>query len=445
MTTRAVPAILVFLVGCGLADTPAGPASTGGTPGQSASSPSEPVPTDCVNPPPDVTTLIAQERKAACYGSAELTVEAHAVLFQGAIDCPGVLQPAWLGCGGLMIELYALDEAAWVEPENVLAARSPNLGPALSAVIHPTYQIDLTHGLDALVTATGHFDDPEAQTCRYTSWPDDHPPSPEQSVAACRSLFVITHMDPLEVSGGGDEDGPSADGSFAAHDIAQVVTTDLVVRSAPGVGEDSVIYEWQLDAPTLLYIFDGPVAADGYDWYQAMPSSPDYLPTPYEPGWVAAGSKEGEAWIGPAEISCPSPSTESISELAAVAALACYGSTQLVLEGNFGGCAPGDPALAMAAEIWTTTCWLERFDCCPNVVPYPSGLPVRLGAGMAAVPPGIAQPSRLTGHFDDASSDSCLDVAPEGAGPFPPGWGQYICRTGFTVTEIVPLAAGQQT
>jgi hypothetical protein len=67
--------------------------------------------------------------------------------------------------------------------------------------------------------------------------------------------------------------------------IAQVVTTDLVVRSAPGTGSDSRVYDTRLASPTLLYVFDGPVAVDGYDWYLVLPQDRGWLQSDYRGGW----------------------------------------------------------------------------------------------------------------------------------------------------------------
>jgi hypothetical protein len=53
--------------------------------------------------------------------------------------------------------------------------------------------------------------------------------------------------------------------------VLVVVTTDLVVRSEPGTHDGSRILPTRLNGPTLLYVVDGPVQADGYDWYLVQP------------------------------------------------------------------------------------------------------------------------------------------------------------------------------
>ena len=434
MTSRAAIATLILLGACTATDPGAGLQSD--PPDPPPATPEASIPEDCVNPPPDVGTLIEQDQRAACYGDAELTVEAHAALLQGAIDCPGDLQPSWFACGGTIVELYPLDSARVPSPI-ILAARSPHSGPALSAVIHPDSGIDLHRGLDAPVTAIGHFDDPAAATCRYLSWPDPQPPAPEDVVANCREVFVITQLALLDVAERDPEASPPADGAFGPHDIAQVVTTGLVVRSDPGVGPDSEIFDWMLDAPTLLYIFDGPVSADGYAWYRVMPSRVDYLPSPYGIGWVAAGGKDGEPWIGQAAPECPPPTTEEVAALSGLGALACFGDTPLELEGDLGGCSARDPS-SFPAETWPARCSLAPFDCCPDVVPYPSGITTWFEAVLSTPIEG-PQPSRLIGQFDHPSATDCPDAARDGAPPAPDGWGRFVCRTSFVVAEAVPL------
>ena len=212
MKSRAALATLLVLAACTTTDPRASVESA--APESPAPTVGEPIPEDCVNPPPDVGTLIEHDRRAACYGNADLTIEAHAALTGGAVDCPGELDPSWLACGGTIVELYPLD-AAGVQPPIILAARSPHSGPYLSAVLHPDSGIDLQHGLDAPVTAIGHFDDPAAATCHYVSWPDDQPPAPAEVVAQCRETFVITELALLDVGRRGDSGlGVAADGQW---------------------------------------------------------------------------------------------------------------------------------------------------------------------------------------------------------------------------------------
>lgn len=434
MTARAVVILAFALAGCSaVAESPQATRVPSVTPTPRTM---EPTPEGCIPPPLGLRAVIDQQERAACYGSAELTLEAHAALVGGVVDCPGELEPSWLGCGGQMVELFPLDGSA--RPVDIVLAARSRSGLSLWAVVHPDSGIDLRRGLDAPVRVTGHFDDPAAVTCRYTRWPDNDPPSVEEVVTSCQSQFVITEFELLDVTGDNGVEVDPSTAAFSAHDIAQVVTTDLVVRSAPGIGADSSIFDSTLDVPTLLYIFDGPVVADGYDWYLVMPSRVDYLPSGYGVGWVAAGSKEGEPWIGRAVVECPPPTLEELAALSGLAALSCFGATGLEIEGDL-GCVQRDP-VAYPAQRWSTVCGLTRFDCCPDVVPYPSGMAVFLEPGPGwPLPYTHVQPARIVGRFDDASAGECEDAAQEGAGPVPAGWGRFVCRTSFVVSDIVPI------
>jgi hypothetical protein len=225
--------------------------------------------------------------------------------------------------------------------------------------------------------------------------------------------------------------------------IAQVVTTDLVVRSAPGTGPESRIYQERLASPTLLYVFDGPVAADGYDWYLVLPRNLSFLPSGYHVGWVAAAGKDGEAWIGDATPQCPEPTLEDIVALSDVAMLACFGSQSLGLEGWISTCSARDPAIA-SPYIWASRCSVEDSGYPVDVVPSPGGLEIWFDGDIGAQPSAESRLSRITGHFDDLRSATCPNVIPADIYPGelqamdfkpPPGWGVFQCRTAFVAAS----------
>lgn len=133
---------------------------------------------------------------------------------------------------------------------------------------------------------------------------------------------------------------PTASGQVALESVAEVVTDDLRVRSAPGVSDTSIVLEPLLQPGTKLYVVDGPVGASGYEWYEVLTFDVDLTPPGdtvdeeiVEDGWVAAADKSGEAWIQPASPACP-PAPTVVNELVAmdsVTALACFGGKPLTL------------------------------------------------------------------------------------------------------------------
>lgn len=90
------------------------------------------------------------------------------------------------------------------------------------------------------------------------------------------------------------------DGLLPADSIAVVTTAGdgLRVRSAPGVGTNSKRLRPLLPKSTRMLVLDGPVAADGYEWYQV------YAPYERLAGWVAAGD-DGVSWIRAGKPRCP--------------------------------------------------------------------------------------------------------------------------------------------
>jgi hypothetical protein len=99
-----------------------------------------------------------------------------------------------------------------------------------------------------------------------------------------------------------------------------------------------------LPAGTRMLIVDGPVAADGYDWYEVQTDGEliDLF------GWVATG-KNGEVWLAPKKPRCPEEAdAAAVAMLNRIDFLACYGDTQVRVT-------------ARAADLWDTR--LEEADC----------------------------------------------------------------------------------
>jgi hypothetical protein len=94
--------------------------------------------------------------------------------------------------------------------------------------------------------------------------------------------------------------------------VAVVVTDNLVIKSEPGTGKESVGYKPWLQRGDQLYVLRGPVRASGYKWYEVMPLSDKYFPDWfYFSGWVAAASKKDKLWIKPLAGAPDCPDTPS--------------------------------------------------------------------------------------------------------------------------------------
>ena len=224
--------------------------------------------------------------------------------------------------------------------------------------------------------------------------------------------------------------------------VAQVVTTDLVVRSAPGVSADSEIYPETLDAPTLLFVVDGPSRADGFDWYLVEPFTlnicMDLCPPRLPFGWVAEAGTDGEPWIAPATLECPEPEPEDIGWLTPVARLACYGGEPLVLKGIVGNCYAAETPVSLQQ----TGCEIRPTDYVAGDG-FQSHLIMRSADGVDLPSDRPGTRIEATGHFDDASAANCQwsDTFNDEGGnapvePQPPALVILSCRTEFVVTDI---------
>ena len=221
--------------------------------------------------------------------------------------------------------------------------------------------------------------------------------------------------------------------------VAEVVTTDLVVRTAPGTdASTSEILQPTLAAPQLLYVVDGPVAVDGFEWYLVRPFAYSYLPiSPVPSGWLAAGGKDGEPWIAPARLSCPPPDLDAISRLSDVTRLACFGNRTLTLEGTFGGCFVSDPAHTSPGWLAHTGCSLVPDGYRQDVTPSPGWLVMRVDDVSVNAQPDDRV--RVEGHFDDPAAGTCTRVPLEGE-PVPiPELVVLDCRTQFVATAITAV------
>ncbi len=56
------------------------------------------------------------------------------------------------------------------------------------------------------------------------------------------------------------------------------------------------------DAGRTMVVFDGPVAADGFDWYLVVLTGRE--PGSDQLGW-AATPQDGDAWLVPSQYECP--------------------------------------------------------------------------------------------------------------------------------------------
>ncbi len=108
--------------------------------------------------------------------------------------------------------------------------------------------------------------------------------------------------------------------------LARVFADELRVRSAPGTGAESLIHVEPLVKGDEVFVIAGPVPANGYRWWEVQVVRPEFG----RGGWIADASRDGEIWVSPASVDCPSdPSIADLDWLGGAGALVCYGGREL--------------------------------------------------------------------------------------------------------------------
>ena len=153
-------------------------------------------------------------------------------------------------------------------------------------------------------------------------------------------------------------------------------------------------------------------------------------------GWVAAASRDGEAWIELASIDCPAPGLDGVRRLSPTGRLACFGDQELELSGEFGGCVVSDPATTSPAWLNHSGCFLFPHGYQEGaVVPDPGALFMRVDGNVGMPPEGIRTPIVVTGHFDDpAAATSSLIPGSSAIDSRPPELVVLNCPNQFVVT-----------
>lgn len=257
---------------------------------------------------------------------------------------------------------------------------------------------------------------------------------PSASTGAFASSSVGSTVDP----------SPSASAAavLATDSIGRVVVTDLVVRSAPGVGDDSRILEMGLTDGDLVYVVAGPVSADGYDWLLVTQLAPSFASR--AAGWIAPASREGEEWVKPMAPDCPAEvSVEAFASVPQPLLLYCFGGQELTLEGVYGSCAHGDPVIQEPEWLANNFCIFEMVGRPEGESDWPS-MEVHTDPAAAFESDGAAQAVRITGRFDSPLAETCrfmdeaAEIMPE-LGETDELFLRFNCRAAFVVESATPM------
>jgi hypothetical protein len=178
-----------------------------------------------------------------------------------------------------------------------------------------------------------------------------------------RDLSVVPPTGPIETpSSSPDPNASPAPNGLAAGSVVDVVSGGLRVRTLPTVDNSkSVKLDPLLTVGTQLQIIEGPVTADGYDWYLVQA-----IGLPHH-GWVAVADHDGTPWVEARAVASASPSPYTAIEADLIAGLRSDAAVN---------CAPRRKALPVRAtaaiECRLNSDLVDRFGACVLVSgPHP--------------------------------------------------------------------------
>lgn len=279
---------------------------------------------------------------------------------------------------------------------------------------------------------------------------EDASPSNPQSPVMATPTTIASHRPTSEPSGG------VAD-VLAADAFAQVVAESVNVRNEPGLDAPKVgigIPD-SLPLPALLgtkagsehvYILEGPVEADGFEWFRVAPIEYEGFETvgPLFIGWMASGDGV-DPWLVP-ENPCPTrPLTlEDLTYTSTTTdwatRLGCFRGQELTLSGWYPELPPGigfEAPGPCATEPAFFFCGYAIYDIRPIEMSFEDernanrlDFVVNPDSGLVLPPRG--QWIEITGHWDDPASALC---------PTDTDLGTLSCRIQFVISGARPLGA----
>jgi hypothetical protein len=247
--------------------------------------------------------------------------------------------------------------------------------------------------------------------------------------------------------------------------IAVTMVDNLRVRVEPSTTATSIGLLGSAGAE--VFVFSGPIIADGHQWYELASLEP---PTPCMPatdpslrcrtwfGWAAAGSTSGDEWLVPRVGGCVNGpvDTAAFVNLSALERLACFGGATLTLR------AYRPPPLPTGCGLTPLTFEPGWLNGCGSVtyllVNEDSGFPgpgveVHVSPELGVCQFGGLNPGcpfggledqwvEVRGHLDDPAAATCVTSGPDGIGTDVPDARAVIlaCRASFVATAITPVS-----
>jgi hypothetical protein len=147
-----------------------------------------PTPSPCGPVPHDLLAVMVLDTvlAAGCFGDEPITVRGWSAPCEGCYgESAGTWETEWLASptDDRLIHLAPIESGEW---------------GSLDGILHPSFRGKPPRP-SRWMEVTGHFDDPEAASCRWTPTVMDEAwyPGTADIVAGCRSRFVVTAIRPV--------------------------------------------------------------------------------------------------------------------------------------------------------------------------------------------------------------------------------------------------------
>ena len=248
------------------------------------------------------------------------------------------------------------------------------------------------------------------------------------------------------ISGPDGQGGPPFGAPLPIDSLAQVVSGRLRIRSEPRVADDSIKFEPLLGVGVRLFVLEGPVVANDYEWYQITAWHPDDPFASWPVGWVSRGDHDGTPWIRPVTDVCPTGEITAavVSTMPAPERVACFGDQTLRLRafvsgsGEVTACVADPGCIDGPAWLAGHAGWVADADASRDT-PSIGGPPLAIDPAGAVAERSMPTNTmvELVGGFGHPAAGNCRMRAPGAAdGRMTDAAARLQCRASFVVSEI---------
>lgn len=229
--------------------------------------------------------------------------------------------------------------------------------------------------------------------------------------------------------------------------LATVTVDELRIRKSPGLAGEVTAVASAGEVVAVSPYVGYRMPSDGFDWY-AVTFAPGYrdwpaLPEAWEHGWVAAGPDDAP-YLQLLPPRCPTgePDLQAVTSITGWERLSCFGDRPLTLTGTWGCQGCGGTTMGnfeprwLAYPIQYPLLWVDWTSS--GGVGTPLGLRLAPESGLTfPTEPGPIM--RITGHFDDPASTTCVMAAPDIPPEVAADTAETFCREQFVVDAFAVI------